>query len=259
MRSQSHAPELSPLLGPFEPVPLRIQQQQATNKRVHSGEFGSDSIVSISIASLLLLLVKCNVYSRHSSFVFLDFNLGTPQHGTTGTTSVRIVVFVLEIDNLLDARLDDLFGAVLARKQCHVEGTAVHVRTVTPLAVENGVDLGVRDVHVLVVDLVVVQFSPRHVVVVQSARHAVVSQPNDPALIVDDAGSDLRAGVLRPLGRQECHAHEIVLPRQVVFAPAIVAVTNRQSVVAGFFLQDGGGFDFLRGRNGMVVAIGAEE
>ena len=56
-------------------------------------------------------------------------------------------VLVRQIDDLLDAALDDHLGALVAREQRHVDGAAGHVLRVL---VEDGVHLRVAHVHIFV-------------------------------------------------------------------------------------------------------------
>mmetsp|Transcript_15502 Transcript_15502/g.31806 ORF Transcript_15502/g.31806 Transcript_15502/m.31806 type:complete len:227 (+) Transcript_15502:1293-1973(+) len=92
-------------------------------------------------------------------------------------------------------------------------------------------------------------FRPWHDVVAQSPWHAVVSQPNDPALAVNNAGTDYRAGVFRPMCRQQRNAHKVVVPREILFAPTAVVNTEQQGIVRRFFFENSCSLGFVCGWN----------
>ena len=84
-------------------------------------------------------------------------------------------------------------------------------------AVEDGVQLGVADIHIFRVQRLTLPL-PRHGVVVAADGHTVVAQREDLVFRADDAGAHLTAGVLGAHGREQGNAHKVFVPVDVIRA-----------------------------------------
>ena len=84
-------------------------------------------------------------------------------------------------------------------------------------AVEDGVQLGVADVHIFRVQRLTLPL-PRHGVVVAADGHTVVAQREDLVFRADDAGAHLTAGVFGAHGREQGNAHEVFVPVDIIRA-----------------------------------------
>ena len=91
---------------------------------------------------------EIDFYGFHSRHELLVFDPGHVKQPLAGDGAALGAVLVREVDHGLDARLDDHLGALVAGEERHVYRAARHVLGVL---VEDGVHLGVADVHVLVV------------------------------------------------------------------------------------------------------------
>ena len=72
---------------------------------------------------------------------------GHVEHPLAGDGAALVAVLVREVDDGLDAGLDDHLGALVAGEQGDVDGTPGHVLRVF---VEDGIHLRVANVHVFI-------------------------------------------------------------------------------------------------------------
>ena len=84
-------------------------------------------------------------------------------------------------------------------------------------AVEDGVQLGVADVHIFRIQRLTLPL-PRHGVVVAADGHTVVAQREDLVFRADDAGPHLTAGVFGAHRREQGNAHEVFVPVDIIRA-----------------------------------------
>ena len=124
------------------------------------------------------------------------------------------MILVAVIHQLFDTRLNDGLGALVAGEQGDVNPGALEV---VVGAVEDGVELGMADVHVFGLQRIAFPV-PGHGVVVAAGGHAVVAQREDFVLGADDAGPHLAVGVLGAHGAEHGDAHKIFVPVDVVAA-----------------------------------------
>ena len=96
---------------------------------------------------------------------------GLFEHEPCRNAGIGVVVFVAVIDDLRDAGLDDGLGTFVAREESHIDACAFQV---VVRAVEDGVQLGVADVHVFGLQRFALPF-PWHRVVVAADGHTVVA------------------------------------------------------------------------------------
>src|SRR5699024_9106584 len=136
------------------------------------------------------------------------------QHEAGGHAGVAVVVFVVVIDDLPDARLDDGFGTLVAGEEGDVDPRPLEV---VVGAVEDGVQLGVAYVHIFGVQGLALP-APGHGVVVAADGHPVVAQREDLVFGADDAGPHLAVGVLGAHGGKQRDAHKVFVPVDVVVA-----------------------------------------
>ena len=136
------------------------------------------------------------------------------QHEACRHAGIAVVVLVVVVNDLPDARLDDGLGALVAGEQGDVDPRPLEVIVG---AVEDGVQLGVADVHIFGVQRLALA-APGHGVVVAAHGHPVVAQGQDLVLGADDAGPHLAVGVLRAHGGEQRDAHKVFVPVDVVVA-----------------------------------------
>ena len=139
---------------------------------------------------------------------------GLLEHEPGGHAGIGVVVLVAVVDDLGDAGLDDGLGTLVAGEEGDVHPRALEV---VVGAVEDGVQLGVADVHIFRVQRLTLPL-PRHGVVVAADGHAVVAQREDLVFRADDAGAHLTAGVLGAHGREQGNAHEVFVPVDIIRA-----------------------------------------
>ena len=132
--------------------------------------------------------VKVNGYGLLLGHELPDGNARQLEHLSAGNHFRLLRVLVGEVNDLLDAGLDDDLGALVAGEEGDVDLAALDVGRVL---VEDGVHLGVADVHVLVLQPVGAGLAPGKVVVAAPSRHPVVADTNDAVLGIDNDGSHL--------------------------------------------------------------------
>ena len=154
------------------------------------------------------------------------------EHEPGGHAGIGVVVLVAVVDDLGDAGLDDGLGTLVAGEEGDIHPRALEV---VVGAVEDGVQLGVADVHIFRVQRLTLPL-PRHGVVVAADGHAVVAQREDLVFRADDAGAHLTAGVLGAHGREQGNAHEVFVPVDIIRA----FHRKKTSVRRAFFLGGGG-------------------
>ena len=139
---------------------------------------------------------------------------GLFEHEPRSYAGIGVVVLVAVVDDLGDAGLDDGFGTLVAGEEGDVHPRALEV---VVGAVEDGVQLGVADVHIFRIQRLTLPL-PRHGVVVAADGHTVVAQREDLVFRADDAGAHLTAGVFGAHGREQGNAHEVFVPVDIIRA-----------------------------------------
>lgn len=127
---------------------------------------------------------------------------------------IGVAVFVGEVNDLFDAGLDDHLGALVARKETHIDAA---VAQVGGDRVEHRVQFRVADIRVFGVEELSLAF-PGQLVIGTAPGKAVVADTDDLVLVVGDAGPHLSVGVLAALGGKQGHRHEVLVPGEVVLS-----------------------------------------
>lgn len=116
--------------------------------------------------------------------------------GSDGAVSIRI--FVGEVHDLLDARLDDLFGALVAGEEIHIDGSALEIAARTVI-VEDGVALGMYYIQILRIEGLSLS-RPGELVVGEAVGSAVVADGQNAVDGGHDACADLGIRVFGAAG-----------------------------------------------------------
>ena len=147
-------------------------------------------------------------YLQGLAFVGPDFDPGHLEELPGGKVDRSAGIFVAQVDEFLDAGLNDGFRALVAGEEGHVNRAAPQVAPAP--GIEDGVELGMANVEILAFESFPV--APGDFVVVDPPRHAVIADRDDLLVAIDDAGADLGRGVFAPHRRKEGNAHEVFVP-----------------------------------------------
>lgn len=146
-------------------------------------------------------------------FVTGAFDAAFLEHKLRSFDAVGVGVFVVAVNYLFDAGLDDGFGAFVAREKCDVKSATMHVGD----AIQNSIKLGMTDEGIF--SLKELTFAlPWHVGIVDAGWHAVIADGYDFMLIVNDTGADARIWIFTAFGGKMGDTHEVFIPGDVIFA-----------------------------------------
>ena len=141
-----------------------------------------------------------------------DFALVEHPFGRFGI--VGLGVFVGEVDYLLDARLDDRLGALVAGKEADIDAASFQVAADR---VEDRVQFGVADIRVLRFEPLSFAL-PGDEVVIHADGKSVVPDADDLVLATDDARPHLGVGVFAAHRRELGDSHEVLVPADIVLS-----------------------------------------
>ena len=96
---------------------------------------------------LIIDNIKINFNFLHSRYKLLIFDAGHVKQSLACNGAALVAVLVGEVDDGLDAGLDDHLGALVTREQGDVDGTSGDILRVF---VEYGIHLRVTNIHVFV-------------------------------------------------------------------------------------------------------------
>lgn len=114
------------------------------------------------------------------------------EHPTGCAHGGGIVILVGEVDNLLDTRLDNRLCTLVAGEQTNVYGRSCEALST---GIEDSIQLCVYNVLVLGLAKRLVSV-PGELIVRTSLRKSVVACGEDSLVTVNDAGTNLSAGIL---------------------------------------------------------------
>lgn len=117
----------------------------------------------------------------------------------------------IEVDDLSHTYLSELLGTLIAGEVGHIDLCPTEL-SVESAVVEHSVTLSMDHIGVLGVQWVIGYLVPGELVIGPAVGRTVVAKAQDPILSRYDAGSHLSRGVLRPIGYEESHPHEGVIP-----------------------------------------------
>lgn len=144
--------------------------------------------------------------------VLAVFYAGGIHHTARRNKQVICGIFIGKINHFPDPFLDHRLCAFGARKERRVDHAAPEIAVT---AVQDGIHFGVADVQVLRIERTAFAL-PRKLIVGTAARHAVVTDCKNTLFRTHNTGANLCAGILAPAGRQQCDAHEILIPADII-------------------------------------------
>ena len=145
--------------------------------------------------------------------IFGAFDAAFLEHQLGGFSAVSVGVFVVTVNDFLDAGLNYSLGALVAREKCDVKFAAVHVGD----AIQYCVQLSMADERIFSLE----EFAfalPWHVSVVNAGWHAVIADRDDFVLVIYDTSTDARIWIFATLGGKVGDTHEVFIPGDIVFA-----------------------------------------
>lgn len=152
-----------------------------------------------------------NTFARR--LILFVFDAGCVQHAFRCDHFGFMCMFIRQIDDFSHTRLDDNFGAFIARKQCHIQCTIFQIGR---QFIEHGIDFSMAHVHVFRVQTIGRIFIPWKFIIAATVRKSIVANADDLPVFVYDACTNLCTWIFAPFGCQKCHRHEVIVPWYVI-------------------------------------------